>query len=266
MGTDAAKDFDTIADDYAFFERHATEAREDANAYLSQIPEFTSAPDPIRMLDFGCGSGAFTARFLELVRWPPQQLQLSLVDPAAAVRRQAVARLAPFTSASIADWNELPADLDGRFEVVLANHVLYYVADLQALLSRLIRAAAPGGAIIAAIAPRANALIEFWIVGFKLLGRDVPYSTSEDVERALRAIGASCRKHPVPFELTFPDTEENRMRIIRFLLADHLAHMPLPPLMTLFDRYSNAGQIEIRTHSDHFTLVGSASAAQTVEN
>jgi hypothetical protein len=54
--------------------------------------------------------------------------------------------------------------------------------------------------------------------------------------------------------LTFPDSEENRVRIIRFLLADHLASMPLRPLLGLFDRHSQAGQIHIQTSSDHFTI------------
>ena len=82
-----------------------------------------------------------------------------------------------------------------------------------------------------AFAARTNALIEFWIAGFKLLGREVPYNTSEDIERALQASGAQYEKRPVAYHLSFPDTEENRMRIIRFLLADHLAHMPLAPLL-----------------------------------
>lgn len=256
MSTNAAKDFDSIADDYAFFEQHATEAQEDARAYLSEVAGLKPASGVTRMLDFGCGSGAFTMRFLELAGWPPERLRLTLVDPAVSVRRQAVARLTPYTAAPIVDSDELPAGLGGGFEVVLSNHALYYVTDLQATLSRLIEALAPTGVLLAATAARTNALIEFWIAGFKLLGREVPYNTSEDVERVLQALGTEYRKHRVPYELTFRDTEENRMRIIRFLLADHLAEMPLPPLLEMFDRYTRAGRIEIHTESDHFTLYG----------
>jgi hypothetical protein len=67
-------------------------------------------------------------------------------------------------------------------------------------------------------------------------------------------LGAGYQKQQVAYELTFPDTEENRMRIIRFLLADHLAKMPHRPLLEWFDRYSRAGEIHIRTESDHFTI------------
>ena len=87
------------------------------------------------------------------------------------------------------------------------------------------------GIFVTAIAARTNALIEFWIIGFRLLGREIPYNTSEDVETALQELGADYQKQQVAYELTFPDTEENRMRIIRFLLADHLAQMPHRPLL-----------------------------------
>lgn len=47
----------------------------------------------------------------------------------------------------------------------------------------------------------------------------------------------------VPYELSFPDSDENRMRIIRFLLADHLAQMPQQPLLERFDQFSRAGRM-----------------------
>src|SRR5262249_45618640 len=94
----------------------------------------------------------------------------------------------------------------------------------------------------------------FSIVAFRLLGKDIPYNLSEEVEATLQERGAVYDKHPVAYQLTFPDTEENRMRISRFLLADHLAQMPRQPLLDWFDQYSHSGQIDIQTFSDHFTI------------
>jgi hypothetical protein len=74
----------------------------------------------------------------------------------------------------------------------------------------------------------------------------------------LKELGAVYLKRQTAYELAFPDTEENRMRIIRFLLADHLERMPHQPLLKLFDPYSLAGRIVIRTASDHFTVLASA--------
>jgi len=77
---------------------------------------------------------------------------------------------------------------------------------------------------------------------------------SEDVELALQQLGADYQKQPVAFDMAFPDTLENRTRILRFLLADHLPQLPLRPLLDLFDRYANPGEIKIRTFCDHFTI------------
>jgi SAM-dependent methyltransferase len=148
----------------------------------------------------------------------------------------------------------LAAGVKGSFDIILANHVFYYVPGLQDQLARLIFALSPAGVFVTAIAARTNPLIEFWIAAFRLLGREIPYNTSEDVAAALQELGADYQKQQVAFELTFPDTEENRMHIIRFLLADHLAQLPLRLLLEWFDRHHHSGRIEIRMASEHFTI------------
>jgi SAM-dependent methyltransferase len=254
MSVGPEKDFGPIADDYAFFENHATEAKADAEAYAEQLREFVPAKGIVRMLDFGCGTGSFTARLLQLIGWPPERLQLTLVEPVESRRSQAVAQLARFTQSPLHESAALPDGLAGRFDVVLANHVLYYVPNLRADLTKLIDSLSAPGIFVCAIAPRTNALIQFWITGFGLLGMEVPHHTSEDVEAGLHELDTNYEKRQVPYELTFPDTEENRMRIIRFLLAEHLAKIPHVPLLELFDQYVEAGRINMQTASDHFTV------------
>ena len=254
MTKNPAKDFGPIADDYAFFETHATEAANDAEAYVKRLEGSVPVAGPIRLLDFGCGSGTFTARLLDQAGLPPGRLRMTLVEPVESARRQAVARTAGFSDHPAVESATLPGGTTSSFEVVLANHSLYYVPGLASQLAGLIDALSPAGVFMTAIASRANALIEFWIVGFGLIGREIPYNTAEDVEAGLAQSGAVYAKRQVPYELAFPDTEENRMRIIRFLLAEHLAQMPRQPLLDLFDRYAHSGQIKIETVSDHFTV------------
>ena len=249
-----AKDFDEIASDFAFCQQHSTYLQEDARAYQEHVATIKPADRIVNLLDFGCGSGAFTVRFLEHTGWPPERLRLMLVEPAESVRREAVARLARFTASPLIESSALPITLDRRFDIVLANHVLYYVPDLQSTLSQLISALAPTGVFLAALDARTDVLDEFVVAGFKLLGREVPYNSSEDVEIALQALNANYEKHQVPYELSFPDSDENRMQVIRFLLADHLAQMPQQPFLEWFDQFSHAGRIEIHTQSDHYTL------------
>jgi trans-aconitate 2-methyltransferase len=260
MSTNPAKDFGPIADDYTFFERHATEAEQDSRAYADRLAGAVPAEGAIRLLDFGCGNGTFTQRFLLRAGWPPARLRLTLVEPVASARRQAVARLLGLTAHPVVDSATPPDDVDGKSDVVLANHVFYYVPGLRGQMAGLIGALSPTGVFVTAIASRSNALIEIWIAAFRLLGKDLPYNTAEDLEIALRELGAGFQRLEVPYQLTFPDTEENRMRILRFLLAEHLAELSHRPLLELFDRYVHAGQIEIRTASDHFTIRSGATA------
>jgi len=254
MGENPAKDFGPIADDYAFFETHATEAEHDCRAYVERLVDIVPAAGPIRLLDFGCGSGTFTARFLERASWPPERLRLSLVDPVEAARREAVKAMAGYTRHPVIDSAILPDGMAGLFEIVLANHVLYYVPELHSQLAGLIDTLSPAGVFVTAIGSRTNALIQFWVAGFHWLGKEVPYHTSEDVEACLEQSGAAYRKQAVAYRLNFPDTEMNRMRILRFLFAEHLARIPHRPLLDLFDRHAHSGWVTIQTASDHFTV------------
>jgi SAM-dependent methyltransferase len=256
MSKNPAKDFDEIASDYAFFEQHTTEAQEDARAYQAQVATIESADRIVNMLDFGCGSGIFTVRFLEHTGWPPERLRLTLVEPAESVRHEAVARLARFTASPLVESPALPSTVTERFDIVLANHVFSFVPNLEDTLNQLIATLAPTGVFLIAIGARANVLREFLIAAFKLLDREMPYNTSEDFEVALHALDANYEKCQVPYELSFPDSVENRMRIIRFLLADHhLAQLPQQLLLERFDQFSHAGRIDIRVkENNHYVL------------
>lgn len=256
MSKDPAKDFGAIADDYSFFERHATEAREDVRAYAEELRGRLPESGMVRMLDYGCGTGGFTARFLDELGWPPERVALTLAEPADGVRRQAVQRLAGRSATPIVESATLPAERSGPFDLILANHVLYYVPDLRENLARLAGSLAAGGTFVTAIAGRSNALIQFWIAAFEKLGREVPYNVAEDLEQALQELGASYAKRSAPYELAFEDNEANRMRILRFLLADYLPQLPREFLLGLFDRHARNGRIEIRTASDHFAVRG----------
>ena len=73
------KAFGPIRDAYAFFQRHTTETEADIRAYLPHLLAVTMGDQPIRMLDFGCGDGTFTAALLDHAAWQPALL--ALFDP-----------------------------------------------------------------------------------------------------------------------------------------------------------------------------------------
>ena len=253
----ASKDFEPIADDYGFFMNHSTEAENDITDYQASLETFVIGEQTISMLDFGCGSGDFTYRFLECTRWSPEQLRLALIEPVENQRFQAAERLQRFTDFPVKQEPKLHGENLEGFDIILSNHVFYYVMDLETTLVELIGALNRGGLLLVSIAGRDNTLFPIWEKGFAAIGQPVPYWLAEDVDAMLRKIGVQYSKEPSRYELIFPDLEENRMKILRFLCADHFITMPEQELLPLFDTYARNDRIEMYTHSTHF-MIGAA--------
>jgi trans-aconitate 2-methyltransferase len=255
------KDFDPIREDYTFFEDHATEAAEDLQAYAPHVQALAARCDRLRLLDFGCGPGRFTERFLPLLQMPPERLEVSLVEPVEAYRRQAVERLQPATAKPVRAWPELPTGTEVWFDLVLANHVLYYVPDLDSVLSALCRVLDRPGLLVMAVAGQRNTLIQFWNQAFALIGKPVPYHMAEDVGAALDGLGIAYGKYDVRYELAFADTEENRLKILRFLMGSYFPQMPRQALLDLFAPYAQAGHIRMAIVHEQFVVRHEAAPA-----
>lgn len=258
MGT---KDFAPIESDYAFFMQHATEAEHDLKQYVAELDGFPQGRAAVRLLDFGCGTGEFSEQLLAALDWPPETVHLTLVEPVEHQRKAAIERLSRFSRAAIDQASRLALLHEPRFDLIVANHVLYYVEDLQQTLQTFCAALQPGGRMQLVIAGWDNVLLQLWQVGFELLGRPVPYYAAEDVAAVLSASGIPTRRTPVAYQLKFPDSAENRLKILRFLFGEHLPHLPTPQMLREFDRYAVADQIVIHTASDHFVVEGTAITA-----
>jgi trans-aconitate 2-methyltransferase len=208
----------------------------------------------IRMLDFGCGDGALTEQLLAQMLWPPQAVQLALFDPAARHLAQAAERTKRFSRSPIEQFTALTDQFHGPFDLALSNHALYYVDDLKGCLRRIIDAMAPDGVGLFAAAGWGNILMKLWQVGFKLLGQRVPYYAADDVEAALRDLGARFQQERRWYEINFADTEENRDRILRFLFGRYFSQLPLATLRAEFSSYVIDQRIVAPTHCEYFLL------------
>jgi SAM-dependent methyltransferase len=96
-------------------------------------------------LELGCGIGGLTARLA------PRSRRLLALDGAPTAIAATAERLAPLPGAR-AVVADLPDGLpDGRFDLVVASEVLYYLApaELDAAIGRLRGALVPGGRIVA---------------------------------------------------------------------------------------------------------------------
>lgn len=250
------QDFGPIENDYAFFMSHSNEAENDLAAYLRELAKFSAKQATIRMLDFGCGTGEFTERLLSSVNWPPQLLELTLVEPVRHQREQAALRLARFSSTAITHSDRLVDIEETSFDLIVSNHVLYYVDDLPSTLQRITNSLAPNGLMLLALAAWDSVLLQLWKVGFAKLNRPVPYHGAEDVEAGLSRLGTAYEKLKVSYELCVPDSKENRGKILRFLFSHVLQEIGVDALLPEFDRYVVGDHIKIEAETTHFVVRG----------
>ncbi len=256
-----SKDFGLIADDYAFFMTHATEAEHDAADYARELAGFAEGRSSVRMLDFGSGGGEFTERLLKKLAWPAENLALHLVEPVESQRAESVKRLQKYATCSEAGAPAIatsarPPDANSvkPFDVIVSNHALYYVNDLAETVRGLVGLMAPGGKLLAAMASWQNTLMRLWQLGFGLIDQPVPYYAADDLTAELSHLEVPFRTSKSHYELRFPDSEQNRLRMLRFLLAEHLDEMPQDELLAFFDQYAKGGEIVIRTWSEHVVV------------
>lgn len=245
------KDFAPIECDYAFFMAHSTEAENDIAAYQRELADFLRDLSSTRLLDFGCGNGDFSLPLLNALNLAPETLHITLCEPVSHQLAQAADQLSRFSHHPIELLEDVSAAKDHQFDLIVANHVLYYVRDLNETIHEMRRALAPHGKLALTMASWENMLLGAWKVGFGLIGREVPYYTSEDVQRVLAEEGFAVRKAETRYQLRFADTEENRLKILRFCFGHHLEEIPLPQLVGLFDQYQQEGNILVDTFSDH---------------
>ena len=248
------KDFGPIRDDYSFFEDHSTEAAEDVRAYIPELCSLVNRDQPFHMLDFGCAEGRFIERLLTSFKVSPENLHLSLVEPVEIYRRQAAQRLQSRTAHPIPAWPALPVGLTGSFDIVLANHVFYYVPDLNDLVAKIIHTLSNGGALLTAMAGQENTLIQFWNHCFALLGKKVPFHTAEELELIASRHQLNCQQKKVSYELAFSDSEANRLSVMRFLLGEHFGDVPRQTMLDLFNPYTARGQTKLRITHRHFVI------------
>jgi trans-aconitate 2-methyltransferase len=256
--------FDPIREDYVFFETHSTEAENDLQAYACHLRGIGGQDGRIRMLDFGGGTGSFTRSFLQRAGWDRAKLELTVVEPGEKAREEALETLRELTDHPIVHFPTLPTDLRTGFDLVLANHVLYYVPDLARTIAQLSRCCEPNGKVLTAMAGNENTMVQCWAAGFGLVGEPIPYHLAEDLRAVLETMGLAYRREKVSFTIAFPDSSENRTKMLRFLFGDQLARLPQASLLQFFDAYAEGGWIRMDTGHDLFVVACSNELVEAI--
>jgi SAM-dependent methyltransferase len=171
---------------------------------------------PRRILEIGCGDGAFAER-----------VQAKLEHPVTAVDispRMVELTRARGLTVGIGDAVALPFP-DASFECVIANWMLYHVTDLDSALREIVRLLRPGGALVAATLGVEN-LRELWqLVGAPDMS-DYTF-TRESGGAILAAYFGAVTRHDVDACVCFPGRREVREYVAASLGRAHLAeHVP----------------------------------------
>jgi hypothetical protein len=84
-----------------------------------------------------------------------------------------------------------------------------------------------------------------WEAAFGAVGRPVPFFQSADLGRLLASRGIAHEVTRTVNTLCFENSEENRLRIVRFTFGDRLGEVDLGLCMRFFDPYTVGGRVEM---------------------
>ena len=102
-------------------------------------------PEGARVLEIGCGPATIWGANRASI---PASWSLTLTDFSVGMVAEAKGVLADRALYAVADAQALPAR-DGRFDVVIANHMLYHVPDRPLAIAEMTRVLVRGGVFIA---------------------------------------------------------------------------------------------------------------------
>jgi SAM-dependent methyltransferase len=222
-------------------------------------------PEGARVLEVGCGTGALWERAAPAL--PP--LRLTLTDLSPGMLETAVTAVGALggielVEARTADVMALPFD-DGAFDVVVANHMLYHLPDLDRGVAELARVLDASGVLLAATngAHHLDGVAE---ISRQVLG----WSTSDFVAQrfgkenggaVLRRAFGSVEWHEHPSTMVISDPDDVEAYITSSSAFQDAAPETLAALRRAIDeRFAQGGgSLEVRTESGCFVARSPAS-------
>ena len=160
---------------------HSGYWRHDYRCQLEEIGRIR----PDRLIDIGCGPGAF----LSLVEENSPDIQLNALDLSEGMIRETKERLSRAAIATVGDSEKMPLESE-QYQVVTCNMSIHHHPHPQDAVNKMIRILKPGGALllndmdcVAPIRAVAN-----WLFP-KLPGGDVKMYGRKEIEGLVRSAG-----------------------------------------------------------------------------
>ncbi len=116
--------------------------------WFSWIFEQCDMHDGMRVLELGCGNGSFWLENWEKI---PAKAQITLSDQSEGMLREAKKAFSGKRKIrfdyQVIDFHDIP-EKDASYDLVIANHVLFYAKDFAKVLGEIRRVLKPGGRLI----------------------------------------------------------------------------------------------------------------------
>ena len=247
------KSFQSIQDDYDFFEACVNEISRTISLWKPTLWELGRQHSSLRVLDFGCGSGSFTALALACLDREPEEIELTLLEPAGAALERALIRFQERPLGALKSCSDIEALPRQTFELILSHHVFYYVPELDQVLRRLKERLAPGGLFLTAIAGDRSGPGLLQDEALKLAGLSSPYRSGLEVREIFLKHFPNMKLVPYATELLMPDSRDNREAILRFLVGEFREKIPWSRALSIFDPDSDGKQV--RVPSEEWSLL-----------
>jgi SAM-dependent methyltransferase len=163
-----------------------------------------------KVLDVGCGPAWFWAGVAEQL---PEQIELTLSDVSPGMVSEAMGRAGTLRNWTVrgetANAQSLPFE-DGAFDVVVAMHMLYHVADQEAALAEMHRVLKPGGRLVVTTNGINNMRALYALTTVLGSAPTDPAATAFGFDRATRLIekqfgNVSHEVHPAGLRITEPE-------------------------------------------------------------
>ena len=251
MNKTMSKDFSKLHDQYSFFQTNSTEATEDIVAHMPYFQRIASKNLFTRVLDFGCGDGRFIADLLSKINLHRERFFIYLLDPDAKYLERAKKNISNYTNNRILQFHGEEMLYENFYEIILANHSLYYVKSIEATMLELCSILAEDGTLLASMAGKKNALEKYTIDIYKKMNWEYPFWVSDDLLSVLRKHKLNFELKSVIYKLSFHDTVNNRLSLAKFLIGDRYSEISEAFLLDPFDEFSVNGRVSMELSHEH---------------
>lgn len=248
-----SKDFDQINSDYSFFEKHATERKNGLDTLVKIFKGWESNKDTntIQYFDFGAGDGEVSVSLVKTVKaLENKNIIFSILEPSRIMRAKAIASLSDISTNKVQVWSEIPSNLSVKFDVILANHVFYYVEDFRESLNLLLAKKTEKGLMLITMANKDNGLVKIGNEQFKLMGLNKPTNSIEDVKTYLQNLSIDMDVKLVASRIFFKNSINNRAKILRFIFGIYYEKFPISVMNSLLDMYEVGDNISVPLYDE----------------